>query len=366
MQFQNAKRWLAAGATVVTLLAASSAFSQRAAHKFEPYYETMLPISQAFGIEMLDARLRVAEAYTTPINADLKVQLGNMATKDLGRFYGTLQQKNAALAAELKTAVDAVMKAINEGQPAAALAARARPLVANAYNLVIDPALRNNLQFKSALTASLLVAEDGVSEGFEEAVKYPNRQQYPAGWGAWERVEVLWKELAAATTPALASEGTLLMDNMRPFYKTRHLPPDPFPMEDQEELEALSHGMATVLENIADASLYVGRDMIRLAQTLNDVLTPACADYAAGRDAIATERVYAVLEHFVSEASGLSGAISIMAPAAETQARSLFPRLVATRYQPLAGGTVNTTISAADACRGLVTVMAEAKKAVGG
>ena len=147
MQFQNVKRWLAAGATVLTLVAASSAFSQRAAHKFEPYYETMLPISQAFGIEMLDARLRVAEAYTTPINADLKVQLGNMATKDLGRFYGTLQQKNAALATELKTAVDAVVRAINDGQPAAALAARARPLVANAYNLVIDPALRNDLPY---------------------------------------------------------------------------------------------------------------------------------------------------------------------------------------------------------------------------
>ncbi len=365
MQLQHVKHWLAAGAMAVTLVAGSAALSQRAAHKFEPYYEHMLPISQAFGIEMLDARLRVVEAYTTPINADLKQQLANMATKDLGRFYGTLQQKNAALATELKTAVDAVTKAVNDGQPASALAARARPLVANAYTVVIDPALRNNLQFKTALTASLLVAEDGVSEGFEEAVKYNNRQQYPAGWGAWERVEVLWKELTAATTPALASEGTLLMDNMRPFYKTKHLPPDPFPMEDQEELEALSHGMATVLENLADSSLYVGRDMIRLAQTLSEVLTPACADYAAGRDAIATERVYAVLEHFVSEASGLSGAVSIMAPDAETRARSLFPRLVTTRYQPLTGA-VNTTISAADACRGLVTVMGEAKKAVGG
>jgi hypothetical protein len=366
MHFAHLKRWIGAAALVVAAAVGPAAVSQEIlTKKYEPYYEHMLPISQAFGIEMLDARLRVAEAYTTPINNDLKQQLANMATKDLGRFYGTLQQKNAALATELKTAVDAVVKAINDGQPAAALAARARPLVQRAYDVVIDPALRTNLQFKTAVTASLLVAEDGVSEGFEEAVKFPNRQQYPAGWGAWERVEVLWKELAAVTTPALASEGNLLMDNMRPFYKTKHLPPQPFPMEDQEELEALSHGMATVLENLADASLYVGRDMIRLTQTLNEVLAPACADYAAGRDALATERVYAVLEHFVSEASGLAGAVSIMAPAAETTARSLFPRLVTTRYQPLTG-TVNTTISPADACRALQTVMVEAKKSVGG
>jgi hypothetical protein len=359
------KRWAVAGTVAATLAVAPLAGGQILERKHEPYYQHMLPISQAFGIEMLDARLRVAEAYTTAINNDLKQTLALMATKDLGRFYGTLQQKNAALATELKTAVDAVVKAVNDGQPAAVLAARARPLVARAFEVVIDPALRTNLQFKTALTASLLIAEDGVSEGFEEAVKFPNRQQYPPAWGAWERVEVLWKELAAVTTPALASEGNLLMDNMRLFYKSKHLPPQPFPAEDQEELEALAHGMGTVLENLADASLYVGRDMIRLAQTLADTLAPACADYAAGRDALATERVYAVLEHFVSEASGLGGAVSVMAPEADTQARQLFPRLVATRYQP-ATGAVNMNIPAVEACRGLINVMAEAKKAVGG
>ena len=363
--FNGLRHWIGAGAVTLVLGLATSADAQILERKHEPYYQYMLPISRAFGIEMLDARLRVAEAYTTALNNDLKQQLANMATKDLGRFYGTLQQKNAALATELKTAVDAVVKAINDGQSASALAARARPLVARAYDAVIDPALRSNLQFKAAVTASLLVAEDGVSEGFEEAVKFPNRQQYPAGWGAWERVEVLWKELAAVAPPALATEGTLLMDNMRPFYKTKHLPPSPFPMEDQEELEALTHGMSTVLENLADASLYVGRDMIRLAQTLADTLAPACADYAAGRDALATERVYAVLEHFVSEASGLSGAVSVMAPEADQRARALFPRLVVTRYQAPAGA-VNMNAPAVEACLGLMAVMAEAKKVVGG
>lgn len=123
--FNGLRHWIGAGAVTLVLGLATSADAQILERKHEPYYQYMLPISRAFGIEMLDARLRVAEAYTTALNNDLKQQLANMATKDLGRFYGTLQQKNAALATELKTAVDAVVKAINDGQSASALAARA-------------------------------------------------------------------------------------------------------------------------------------------------------------------------------------------------------------------------------------------------
>ncbi len=359
-------QWIAGASVAVVAITSAAVAQEILTRKYEPYYQTMFPISQAFGLEMLDARLRVVEAYaTTPMNAELKQHVASMATHDLGRFYGTLQQRNAALATELKTVVDAVAKAVLDGQPAAAMATRARPLVANAYNAVIDPALRNNLQFKAALMASMLMAEDGVSEAFEEAVKYPNRQQYPVGWGAWERVEVLWKELAEVATPALRSEATLFMDNMRKFYQTKHLPPVPFPEEDQEELESLTHSMAALLESVADATLFVGRDMPRVTKTLGEVVASICAEYAAGRDSLATERLYATLEHFVSEASGVAGTLSVLAPETDARARLLFSRLLVTRYKPPAG-TPATNMSAVDACRGLVTVMAEANKAVGG
>ena len=119
----------------------------------------------------------------------------------------------------------------------------------------------------------------------------------------------------------------------------------------------------TVLEDVADSYLYVGRDMPRLAQYLADLLEPACADYAAGRDALATERVYAVLDQFVSEASGLSGVVSVLAPDLEAKAQRAFPRLVVTRYQA-AGADVSSP--KLNACRDLMAVLNDTKRLVAG
>jgi hypothetical protein len=354
-------RWIAAAVMTVALGTSASA-QQVMHHANDPYFERTLELSQAFGLEMLGVRLTVAEVYQAPITKDLAVQLNKMATKDLGRFYGTLQQKNPTLANELKGAVDGVVKAINDGQPAAAAVARARPLLALAYKVVIDPTLQNNLQFKAATTANLLVNEDGVAEAFEEAAKPTGPWQYPMGWAAFARVKTLWEEMAPRASAERRSEAALLFEFTAHFYKT-HTPPKPFPNEDAEEVEALSHQMVTVIEDVADSYLYTGRDMPRLAEHLGKTLGPACADYAAGKEALATERTYAVLDLFVSEAAGLSGAISVMAPEVEQNAIALFPRLVVTRYAAPAGG-VNRTMPAADACTGLVTMLADARKVV--
>lgn len=357
-------RLLAAAAA----LAAAASFASPAVaqtvttHTHDPYFDHMLDLSRAFGLEMLTIRLNVAEAYPAPIPKDLVPQLNRMATKDMGRFFGTLQERDVRLANELKASVNAVMAAINAGTSPAAAIGRARPIVAAAYRVVIDPALQADPHFKAANLANILVAEDGVAEAFEEAAKPTGPWQFPMGWAAYARAKALWTEINKPATPDQLADGNLMLEAIAPFYASI-VPKNPFPAEDAEEVEAHVHHLVTVLEGVADSYLYVGRDMPRLTQYLADLLAPACADYAAGRDALATERVYAVLDQFVSEASGLSGVVSVMAPQLEQKAQRAFPRLVVTRYQ--AAG-VDMTMPPATACRDLATVLTETKGLVAG
>ena len=86
-------------------------------HKYDPYFDHMVDLSRAFGLEMLTIRLTVAEAFPAPIPKDLVPQLNRMATKDMGRFFGTLQQKDARLANELKASIDAVVAALRSAHP---------------------------------------------------------------------------------------------------------------------------------------------------------------------------------------------------------------------------------------------------------
>lgn len=357
-------RW-AIAAVVTAALATSASAQQITERKNDPFYQWMVPQSQAFGLEMLGNRLAVAEAYPTPVPQGLVAELNKMATKDIGRFFGTLQQKNAGLAAQLKTAVDDVMKAVSGGQPAAAAVAKVKPLLAQARSLVIDPALQNNTQFRAAALTNVLMGEDGVSEGFEEAVKPTGPWQYPTSWAAYARAQVLWKELQPLAKGDTLVEGNLLLDNMKFLFTAGVQPKLPLPVEDQEELEALAAGMVTVLEGVADAHLYTGRDLAKHAQFLAEALAPACDDYAAGRDALAVERVYAVADQFTSETAGLAGAVSMMAPEVEQSAKSLFPRLVVTRYT-VGADKINRAMPAAEACRNLVKVLNDTKKAVAG
>ena len=333
--------------------------------KNDPFYQWFIPQSQALGLELLGARIAVAEAYPTPVPAGLVAELDKMATKDINRFFGTLQQKNAGLATQLKTAVDDVMKAVKGGQSAAAAAAKAKPLVAQAYNVVIDPALQANTQFRAGVLTNVLMAEDGVSEGFEEAVKPTGPWQYPTSFAMYNRMLVLWKELQPLAKGDTLIEGNLLIDNMKHFYTAGVQPKLPLPTEDQEELEALSGGMVNVLETLADARLFTGRDLPKHAKFLADTLTPACADYTAGRDALALERVYAIADQFTSETAGIAGAITVLAPDTDEKAKSLFPRLIVTRYT-VAPDKINRAMPAAEACRGLMTVMADTTKVLGG
>ena len=331
-------------------------------HKYDPYFDHMVDLSRAFGLEMLTIRLTVAEAFPAPIPKDLVPQLNRMATKDMGRFLGTLQQKDARLASELKASIDAVVATLNAGTSPAAAAARAKPIVAEAYKVVVDPALQANLQFKTANLANILVAEDGVAEAFEEAGKPTGPWQFPIGWAAYGRAKALWADVNKAATPDQRADGDLMIEVIAPFYASI-VPRSPFPAEDAEEVEAHVHHLVTVLEGVVDAHLYVGRDMPRLTQYLADLLAPACTDYAAGQNALATERVYAVLDQFVSEASGLSGVVSVLAPDLEQKAQRAFPRLVITRYQTTG---VDMATPAANACRDLHAVLTETKGLVAG
>ena len=120
------------------------------------------------------------------------------------------------------------------------------PLLAQARSLIVDSALEKNTQFRAAVLTNVLMGEDGVSEGFEEAVKPTGPWQYPTSWAAYGRAQALWKELQPSAKGDTLVEGNLLLDNMKFLFTSGVQPKLPLPVEDQEELEALEIGRAHV------------------------------------------------------------------------------------------------------------------------
>lgn len=355
----------AAAVFAVTVALGFTAAAQVMSHRFDPVYDDMVQQSQAFGLEMVGIRLTVAETFAAPIDTGLAVELRKMAGSDLGRFYGTLSQRNLTLALDLKAALNDVVKAVDTGASVAAPAARARTLLAGASAAVIPANLQAALSFKAAVLANVLVAEDGVSESFEDAGATGNTWKFPNGWAALNRAQVLWAALAPSVPEHRRDEGNSLMEVMKPFYE-KPTARVPFPVEDSEDLEALAHQMVTVLEEATDSYLYAGRVLLRLVNHLVEALAPGCAAYAAGNEALGAEIIYAVVDQYTSEAGGLHGALSIMAPDVDDKAARFILRMVESKYLKLEGAPVNMAISPADACRGLQVALSESRKTLGG
>ena len=86
---------------------ASAASAQQEQHKYDPFFENLLYQSQVYGLEMVSQRLKMAEAFPPPINADLEKQLRRMEQRDFSRFRGTLAERDPTLEANLAAALHA-------------------------------------------------------------------------------------------------------------------------------------------------------------------------------------------------------------------------------------------------------------------
>ncbi|MSO70689.1 MAG: hypothetical protein EXQ88_01520 [Alphaproteobacteria bacterium] len=116
---------------------------------------------------------------------------------------------------------------------------------------------------------------------------------------------------------------------MKTSYYPRPEPKIPFPKEDADNVEALSQQFVSIIETVTDSTLYMGRDLQKLAAYLSEVTKQACQAYSSGKDLVGAEGIHAVLDPDRNE---IAGALDLIAPEVRKQATLVFPRLVEVEY----------------------------------
>ena len=348
-------RCVVTGAFIATLGIAES----QAQYANDPFFESTLRLSHVYGLEMVAQRLRITEAFPPPINEPLGLQLSRMAGKNLDRFHGTLSVRNPALAADLQAALQDVMSAVRGGNDTSVQIAKARALLSEAYDLLIDPALQATPVFTGAVLANMLLANDGVAEAYEDAIH--ELWGFPNGWGSLQRIRGLWAVIEPLATDARRNDARAMIAEMEKLYGSPQ-PPDPFNKGKAEDAEGFAHLMVSIIEEVVDANLYTGRDVPRLATHLSAVVGVSCDAYAAGNDALGIEGIYAVLDHY---RVNIAGALDLIAPEVRRQGSRLFPRLVETEWD-FKVEVDDRSLSNAQACLELKAMFLEARSALGG
>ncbi|MGD9740780.1 MAG: hypothetical protein AB7O56_11875 [Bauldia sp.] len=370
---------VAAGAFAVAVPFATSSSAQYAN---EPFFEWTVVMSQAFGLEMAQIRVNVLDAIEGEVDPDLIEVVEQMAKGDWERFGGTLTERDPALAGELYEHLAAFEELLEEGESADYLIEPTRALLAQAYDLVIDPAIRETAAFKGGVMAQLLLAEGGVAEGFEEAAE--EIFAFSMGWGSLQRVKELWADVQGPATDDQKDEANQLLTILDTLYPTVN-PPDPFVGFNPEEAEAPSQLFLGIIESATDASLYSGRDLARLSGHLVEVLTPACGQVEAGQIDLAKESFYATADHFLGETTGLADLLNLFAPELYEEAEAIFPHFVLLEEEEEgeedeSAGAAPAGAPAAeeedeeeiefetplDACNAMIEVLTEARTVLGG
>ncbi|MDA1132188.1 MAG: hypothetical protein O2905_03070 [Proteobacteria bacterium] len=363
-----ARRAMAAAAMAATVAVGGPVAAQ---YTHDPFFTDTVLLSRAIGLEMTERRLVLALTIPPPDNFQLIEQMLAMTRIDCARFGSTLAARDPELARTLFAALQEVEMSIRMGADAARAAAAALPLVARAYELLVDPAMRESPQFKAAVMAELLLADGGVSEGYEEAVWEP--WSYASGWSALQRIDALWRDVAPLATPARRAYGEREIDALHALYPQPQ-PPQPFVGRNPEEAENPSQFLVGLLEEITDTNLYTARDLPRLAAHLRTVLAPACESYDdAG---IAAEVVRAVHVQWDTHRGNL---MALIAPEVQTAVDAAFRGLIVVEvdddeFGPPArkgpfvgeGGFAATLPDPAAACRELLASLEQMRRAVGG
>ena len=365
------------GSVAVGALAAAIATAPFAAAQYtkDPFFESTLQLSQAIGFELALQRLRIVEAIDAPYEAEFAEIVENLTGPDFERFGGTLADLDQALADRLFDVLDAFAEAVEDGEAdeVEELLPTANSLLNEAYDLVIPPDVREDHAFKGAVMAQLFLGEGGVAEGLEEA--FEEEWEFANGWGATQRVNVLWSEIRDAATPQQQADIEEMLAAIDAIYPSPE-PPESLAGIDPEEAETPAQRIVGFLEVVVDAQLYSGRDQVRLLNHLGVTAAAGCAYYDAGDDQLGREVMYAVFDHYAGETTGLGALIGLFAPEVHEEAMEAFEHLVTIEDDDDDGDAAvdpsgdelddDEAMTAAAACEAVVEALDEGRAILGG
>ena len=136
-------------------------------------------------------------------------------------------------------------------------------------------AVPDDTALAAAVAAVLLLSERGLSEAYEEAVEDDGEGAYAAAFGMLQKLRP-W--VGAVATDAQTAELMARLDALLPTpERPARLDADPV------AAEAVAQALVGHLERVADADLYLSRDLSHAIDTVSDLTAQGCAVDGVGR-----------------------------------------------------------------------------------
>jgi hypothetical protein len=263
---------------------------------------------------------------------------------DLGLLRAGLAATSPELEGQLAAAIEEMVEAAENGKDATEPAQDVIRLTEEARGKLLTAAVSGTPAFQAALIASLLLEEGGVAEGYEEATE-GEASAYAIGYFALQRVKSLWEGLAGqASLQQSAGVGAMLamLDGLFPTQEMpERLSPDP------EQAEAPAQQLVGLLEGVANAELYLGRDLAAATAVVHDLAARECASLETGKEALGVEELRIAAAYY---GQTVRDTLGMMAPEAAAA--------ISERLEVLEDGEAD---EAAEACGPLLEALATGK-----
>jgi len=301
------------------LLTATTAAAQ-SERSITPFKDEPVSLAQAAALERIEATAQ-AHAAVRPAARYAKADAGKRTADeqdeaederspmaDLALLGGSLSAASPKLARALTAALEEMAEAAEAGKNAARPAKKVVDLSGKARAAILKSKPVDTPALQAALMASLLLDDGGVSESYEGAAK-GDRTAYATGYFLLQRVKALWKGLTDHATPKQAEDVRQMLAMLDRLFPSQEPPlrlsPDP------EEAEAPSQQLVTLLETVAKADLYPGRDLADAGVLVHELAQLGCKSLASRNRAVGAEELLIAANYY---GRTMKNTVAVMAP----------------------------------------------------
>jgi hypothetical protein len=307
----------------VLLVAPTAAGAQQAGYANTPFRDYPVAVAQGAALERIELAARalaVARAGDDDDDDDDDDDQGEVADgreeeeeeggplADFDLLRASLVTASPELAAKLGDAIEEMAEAADHRTDVDEAAKTVTALTGEARDQVLSSELAETPGFQAALMASLLLEEGGVAESYEEATE-GEAQAYAAGYFALQRVKALWQGLADKASLQQAADAQAMLAMLDGLFPAQNMPEQLSP--DPEQAEAPAQQLVGVLEGVADAELYLGRDLATASGVVHDLAAQGCASLETAQVAVGVEQLQIAAAYY---AHTMSDTLGLMAP----------------------------------------------------